>query len=138
MNDFTYAWLVVASISLVFFLSSLATAAENPEGLQYMNGTNIINRHYVDGNFDDSQPHLDLPDASTGDSSSNDFTDQYKVSQSWFGSLAGDNYLGDALSMPFNILKTMGLPDAVANAFGAFWWGILVLLTVVMILGKER
>jgi hypothetical protein len=139
MNDFTYAWLVVASISMMFFLASLAAAEVNPEGIQFMNGTNIISRHNTDGGFDDSQPYIDLPDASTGEgSSNNDFTDQYSVSQSWFGSLAGNNYLGDTLSMPFNILKMMGLPDKVANVFGAFWWGLLILLTVMMILGKEK
>lgn len=138
MNDFTYAWLIMASITLVMFLAQAAIAEENPEGQVYLNGTNPISRYYTGGEFDDSDPRSNLPNAGSGESAQNDYTDEYRVTQSWFGNAIGNNYVGDALSMPFNIMKSMGLPNTVANIFGAFWFGLLILITALMILGKER
>jgi len=138
MNDFTYAWLVVASITLVFFLAQAAISVENPAGAVYLNDTSLLTRNFDKfGNVNQSNPYGELPDAGTGQTE-NDFTDEYRVTQSWLGSLVGNNYLGDVLDTPYNILKSMRLPDIIANAIGSFWWGLLILLSVAMILGKER
>jgi len=138
MNDFTYAWLVWGSITLVMFLVQAAVAAENPDGPIYLNNTDVITRN-MDRLGDINKTHYeDLPDAATGQSGQNDFTDEYKVTQSWLGSWAGNNYIGDVLDMPYNLFKSMGLPEVVCNGFGSFWWGFAILLLVAMILGKER
>lgn len=138
MNDFTYMWLVVASISLIFFLAQLAISEENPSGTIIMQGNNLIIRQYAEAGLNDSNIYAGLPDASSGENANNDYTDEYRVTQGWIGSLIGKNYLSDALDTPFNLLKSMGLPPALSNAMGAFWWGLLILLTVMMVLGKER
>jgi len=136
MNDFTYAWLIIASITLLMFLVQTAVQTENPEGPTFLNGTNPISRYYNSQGLDDSHPNSGLPGASSGGSQS-DYTDEYRVTQSWIGSIAGNNFIGDTLDMPYNMLKSMSLPDTVCNAFGAFWWGLMILMTVMMILGKE-
>jgi len=139
MNDFTYMWLMMACITLVMIFAQGAINVENPDGPVYLNGTNVVSRHYTSvGQLDDTNPYEDLPDASSGESSENDYTDEYRVSQSWLGSLVGNNYLGDVLSSPFNIFKAMGLPSTISNIIGAFWWGFLLLLTAMMLIGKEK
>ena len=136
MNDFTKAWLVVACITAIMMIAQLAISTENPNGIQIISDNNMVTRYQAQGQLNDSNPYSVLPSATTtGQSGASDYTDQYRVSQDWMGK-GGGNFLQDALSAPYNILKSMNLPGELVWILGSLWYGLLMLLTAMMLLGK--
>lgn len=137
MNDFTYAWLICAGITLLMVLSQAAISQENPSGQQIISlSDNALTRNYQNGQFDDSKPYENLP-RSPGGQGNNDYTDEYRVMQNWLGG-SGNSVFQDVLSAPFDFLKAMKLPDFIVGILGAFWWILLGILTAMMLFNREK
>jgi hypothetical protein len=136
MNDWTKAWLVVACITLIMIFFNLARAAENPDGTTTLTGNNMIERYNTEAGLNDNDPYSSLPSGSSD--ATDQFTDEYRVTQTYFAAGHGSNLLQDVLSAPYNIMKSMQLPSDIVNVLGTFWWLLVGILFVMMLTGREK
>lgn len=136
MNDFTKAWLVMACITTVVLLAQLAVKAENPDGNQFITDQNMIERYSQGGYLDDSDPYSLLPNGNSRQAN-DDFTDEYRETQNWIGG-TGSNYYQDVESGSHNIFKMIGLPSEAVNVLAGLWFGLFGLVTLMMLLNREK
>lgn len=135
MNDFTKAWLVMISITLVFYFAQLATYHENPEGSsQFMSQTTQLGNISSPGT-DTTNPNNDLPgsDSINSDSGGNLFSDPLTLVWNWILGIPGAKYVTTLLSTPTWTLHLIGLPADIIFPLAALWYGLIILLTVMMI-----
>jgi hypothetical protein len=120
---------------MIFF--NLAKNSENPDGTTIITGNNMIERYNTEAGLNDNDPYSSLPNSSSSDAA-DQFTDEYRVTTSYFGSGHGSNLLQDVFSSPYNIMKSMQLPNDIVNVLGTFWWLLIGILFVMMLFGREK
>lgn len=62
---------------------------------------------------------------STGEGSSNGFTDIFFSAQSWFLSGFGRSYLGQVLLAPYNFLAITGMDLVLVTIIGSVWYSLV-------------
>lgn len=141
-SNLTLALVFVMALNLLMGLSQLATTDINPEGPNYFNceGSMLDNFGNCQTNLlNTSQTISQLP---TGESSiepqtNNIFTDTFRSIKKWVTNIPGVNYLFGIITGPYNIIKSLNLPDGFTFTIGAFWYGITLFLIIAFIWGRE-
>lgn len=138
--------ITVLAVNAMLFLGQAAALELNPSGPQFYNcqgsligvfeASNCQNSTYVLG---DGDPAGQLPSEGSEISvdTGNVFTDTFSAATNWFTQATGLDYLYNLLAAPANFLKAIGLPDVMAFALGAMWYGFTLLAIVAFILGRD-
>lgn len=146
MSNLTTALVIMLSINVIFLLGQASVMEINPEGTNFydcqgsmlgdLSTGNCSNQAYL---LDDTDPASVLPEGETSVSpeTGNVYTDTFTTSRSWLLDSLGLRYVVNLLSAPYNILKSIGLPDIFAFAIGGLWYGITLFLIVAFILGRH-
>lgn len=145
-STLTNAFMIVMAINVFLFLGQVAVLELNPSGTEFYNCDNTTLARFESSSCDtstytirDTDPTADLPSGETSVSPDTGvvYTDSFVGLKSWFLDNTGIGYLVDILSAPSNLMKAMGLPDAVSFAIGAFWYALTLFLLVAFLFGRE-
>ncbi len=145
MGNLTMALMFVLVLNVFMFLSQASVMNLNPEGTEFHNreGTMLesFNKGEVDGDpVLDTQSTTDaLPEAegTISATTGNLFTDTFSSIKNWFAKATGLSYLYGIVSAPYNMLKSMNLPNDFVFAIGTLWYGLTLFLIVAFFWGKE-
>lgn len=143
MGNLTVAFTFVMILNVLLFLSQVAIIELNPDGTVFFNCEGSMLKTYdknsCSGTYvlDDSEITNQLPqsEGAISPTTGNFFTDVVSSITDWFTTLPGINYLYAMVSAPYNLLKNMGAPAAIAFALGALWYGLTFFLIVAFIWG---
>jgi hypothetical protein len=152
MGNLTTAVVFVIAINVLMFLTQSAIFAINPDTPQsfFSNKGTLLanfdtnNNRGIDLNAnysldtDGNAERLPTAEGFVSPSSSGDlFTDAFSSIKSWFAKSTGLSYLGSVLSAPYNILKSMGLPNPFVFAMGTLWYVITFLVLIAFLWGRD-
>jgi len=146
MGNLTIALVFVMSLNVLMFLGQAAVYDLNPATAP----TFWTNEGTLLENFDASggvgEPVIDtqetineLPagEGSVSPTTGNLFTDTFSSIKRWVARSTGLAYLFGIVSAPYNILKSMGLPNDFVYAMGTLWYGITLFLVIAFFWGKD-
>jgi len=137
MGNQLMAVMVVVFLNVMMFLVSVSMTNINPnaDSIYTLEGSPIgavIKDDLESGNYNNtyvsSNIIRDLPQSTQGEtaptSSGGFVTDLFNNILSWLKSIPGLNYVFMAVSAPYNVIKSMGLPAQFAAAIGGLWYMI--------------
>lgn len=146
MSAITYAFTVVMAINVMLFLGQIAVLETNTEAPIFHDCQGSLLGSFETGNcsagnyiLDDSDPTSRLASGETSISpeTGNIFTDAFTALKSWFLESTGLSYLVQILSAPYNFLKALMLPEAFVFAVGTLWYGVTLLLIILVLIGRD-
>ena len=140
MGNLITALTIVLSINVILWMSQIAILEINPTGTQYFNYEgSMISDYDSTGNYtlNTQNPAQLLPktDSSVGETIVNFFLDPFASLKAWFLDITGINYIVKVLSAPMNFIKIVA-PQEIAYALGALWYGITLILFILVITGR--
>ena len=146
MGNLTIALVFVMTLNVLMFMSQVAILDLNPEASPYFwtnKGTMLENFDKTGGsgdavlNTDLVTEDLPAGDGSVSPTTGNIFTDVFNSIKGWFGRSTGLAYITGIVSAPYNVLKSMNLPNEFVFAMGTLWYGITFFLVVAFFWGRE-
>lgn len=149
MDDYLpTALVIVLSVNLLLFLGQasiihIATEAGETGGSFYEEGGSLLCRFdknacagtTYDLSDDDPAGYLPSSEAIEADDGGL-FTDMFASIKRFFTDTLGLGYLTDLLSAPKVFLSVIGLPNEVAWALGALWYGFTLFVIVAFFWGR--
>lgn len=135
MNDFTKIWLVMISITAMFFLTQVIVNHINPGHAPQFTQNNDQLGNPNDLNNQPSNPNQDLPSQSSinTDNSGNIFSDPLTVVWNWIMGIPGAKYISTMIDTPAHIFQMMGIPLDLSRAIVLLWGALVIVITVMMI-----
>jgi len=144
MGNMTLAFVFVVLLNVFFFLVQATVYEINPEGglyytyqgslLQQYDVNNQQNNSLLKENTISEELPQDSADIGIGDQG-NFFTDTFQSVKTWFGKKTA--YVQQMLFGPYNILKSLGLPNQIVFAIGSLWY-LICLIVIVSFFWGER
>lgn len=146
MSAITYAFTVVMAINVMLFLGQIAVIEVNADApvfhtckgslLGSFESSNCTTGEYV---LDDTNPtdRLASGETSVSPETGNIFTDSFTALKNWFLDSTGLSYVVQILSAPYNFLKALQLPQAFVFAVGTLWYGVTLLLIILVLIGRD-
>lgn len=127
-------WVVGVMLAVNIALSMVqgAILEVNPSGQVFFDDENSpLGRYVVNDTLIVDDSYLPQDDSVEGDTSGNVFTDTYRSVKSWVqNTLAPLNFASNVLRQPYGFLVDIGVPAAVATAFGALWYIFAIIIVV--------
>lgn len=143
-NMITNALIFIMVLNALMFLSQLASADMNPEGVVFYNcegsmidGFGNCNQSFSYLNTSDTINQLPTAESSVDVSTGNIFTDTFRSIKNWITQSTGLRYVFGMLKAPYNICKSLNLPEAIATTFGVLWYAITLFLIIAFIWGRD-
>lgn len=149
MSNLTTALAIMLSINVIFILSQAAVlevGAEIGTEQEFFSCSGSMLSAFEQNACQnstrllaDENPASILPsgESAVSPTTGNIFTDAFSSIKSWFLDSLGLRYLTNLLSGPYNIIKSMGLPETFAFAIGGLWYGITLFLLVAFFTGRD-
>lgn len=146
MSNILIGLIVMTSITVLMILGQAAILEINPQGPQFyackgsiLEGidANACNGALYVLNDQNSSGQLPSTTSSVSPTTGNVFTDTPTTAKNWLLQNTGLGYLFNLLGAPYYILNAIGLPNIIAFTFGAMWYGIMLLLIILLILGRN-
>lgn len=146
MSAITYAFTVVMCINVMLFLGQVAALQVNADAPKFHDCQGSLLGSFEAGNcsagtyvLDDSNPTARLASGETSISpdTGNIFTDAFTALKNWFLESTGFSYIVQMLSAPYNFLKALQLPPAFVFAVGTMWYGVTLLLIILVLIGRD-
>lgn len=145
MSNFTTAWMVVMSLNLLMWLTQTAMVNINPDtSTVFIDGGGGLLGPTQGGGYvvNDTDPYGNFPSGSQtiDPDTGNIFTDIFSSIIDWLSKNLGFDYVKSIFFAPYNLLKAM-MPSETLQPFvfaiGTIWHLTTLLLTVLMIWGRE-
>ncbi len=145
MGNLTVALVFVLTLNTLMFLAQASTLDLNPDGPVFYTNEGTLLNHF-DKNEGEGDPVIDtdqltedLPagEGSVSPTTGNLFTDTFSSIKRWFSQSKGVRYITGIISAPYDLLKSMGLPNEFSFAIGSLWYGITFFLVVAFFWGRE-
>jgi hypothetical protein len=141
----TTALIFVLTVNVLMFLTQAAILDVNPTGTAFYSMEGSILEEFdaptEDGEhiLDTNDIHSNLPESesSISPTTGNIFTDTFTSIKNWFGDAIGLSYLYSIISAPYNLLKSMQLPNDFVYAVGTLWYAVTLFLVVAFALGRN-
>ena len=143
MGNTTVALTFVMILNVLMWLSQVALIDLNPVGPEFFHceGSIMEGQSSACSNASDIVLNTDaasqLPSSQNVDVATNPFTDIFNNILGWLKSLPGISYLVAIVSAPYNIMKSIGLPNELAFGLGFLWYGITLFCVVAFLWGRE-
>jgi len=145
MSNLTYALVIMLSLNAILILGQASVLGINEDAslIYHCNGTMLgeLSTGCDDGTYilSDGESTTQLPSASSSVNAETgvSYTDSITTSRSWLLESTGLGYVVNLLSAPYNIIKSLGLPEIFAFAIGGLWYGVTLFLLVAFILGRN-
>lgn len=146
MGNLTTALVFVLAINVFMFIVQASIIEINPGASQtyFNNSGSLINEFDANNGagdpvLDTENVHTNLPSSegavSVGDN--NFFTDVFNSIKGFFGDKLGLKYLVAIVSAPYNLLKSINLPNPIVFALGSLWYGVTFFLIVAFFWGRN-
>lgn len=145
MGNLTVAAMFVIVLNVFMFLGQVAVLELNEDaGMYFTNEGTLLDN--FDSNSGEGEPVLDtggtidsLPSGaeSVSPTTGNVFTDTFSSIKDWMLKSTGLAYLFSILAAPYNILKSMNLPNNFVYAMGTLWYAITFILVLAFIFGRD-
>lgn len=145
MANVTMALMLVLAVNVFLYLGQAAILEINPDAPLFFNREGTVLQEF-DKNNGVGDPILDtesttdqLPstEGSVSPTTGNFFTDMFSSIKNWFAKKTGISYLLAIVSAPYNILKTMHLPNSFVFAIGTLWYVLTLFLIVAFFWGRD-
>lgn len=134
MNPLLTALVIVLSINAIMWTSE--TAIVEMGGPSFYNKQGILENHNLSEGVD---PYAELP--TTGGAVTTDtgniFIDTFGSFMNWLAQKTGFDAVIQTLKAPYNIMKSMGIPNDLADLFGTLWYLVTILLVVLVVTGRN-
>lgn len=139
---------IILAINSVMFLGQFAVTEISNEydsgGVDFFDYSNSFINRFDEGNYTViSNSSGVIPEASDSVSTEtgNLFTDSARSIKSWFGKATGSmitgwDYFVSFLTGPTKYLAVIGTPEPLVFVFGAFWYGLTLLLLILLIFNR--
>lgn len=146
MGNLTINMVFVLTVNVLMFLGQIAVYNLNPESAPnyYSNKGTVLEN--FDKNRGIGEPVLDTDNAinelpsgegSVSPTTGNFFTDTFSSIGSWFKQKTGLAYLFGIISAPYNMLKSMNLPNPYCYAIGTLWYGLTLFFVIAFFWGRD-
>lgn len=145
MGNLTIALVFVLTLNVLMYMTQVAILDINPNAPQFWTneGTILENFDKTGGTgepvIDSDNVMGDLPagEGSVSPTTGNLFTDVFSSIKRWVAQKTGIAYITGIVLAPYNILKSMGLPNSFVFAMGSLWYGVTFFLVVSFFWGRE-
>jgi len=146
MGNLTVALSFVIALNVLMFLTQAAILEVNPDATTFFTnkGTMLdsFDANKNTGNYtldtDAVSEHLPTGKGSISVTTGNLFTDMFSSIKTWLADKTGLSYLSGIVSAPYNILKSMNLPNAFVFAMGTMWYVLTLFLLIAFIWGRDN
>ena len=141
MGNLTIALVFVITLNVLMFLVQAATLDINPDAPNFFtNEGTMLDRFDAGGNILDTgsiSTQIPQNEVNINPTTGNLFTDTFSSMKKWFGESTGVNYIFSILAAPYNMVKSINLPNAFTFAIGTLWYAITLFLIVAFIWGRD-
>src|SRR4030042_1674714 len=145
MGNLTVALVFVLTLNVLLYLGQVASYSLNPESSPVFFTNKGTMLETFDKNAGEGTPTLDteqttnvLPstEGSVSPTTGNFYTDTFSSIKGWFAQKTGIAYIFGILSAPYNVLKSMNLPNEFSYAVGTLWYGTTLFLIIAFFWGR--
>lgn len=144
MGNVVVAFTFVMILNVLMFLSQIALVTVSPDTNTLINFDQSLLDDYDIKNGTDKQLNtdkvsIDLPagEGSISPVTQNYFTDIFSSIKNWIADTTGLKYLKAIALSPYNLLQAMNLPQNFSFAIGTLWYGISILLFILLLWGQD-
>lgn len=136
MNPLITALIVVLSLNAFMWMSQSAITEMNPAVTFYTGEGGILENHAL-GNGTDPYSELPTTGGAVSTESGNIFIDTFGTFMNWIAQKSGFDTVIQTLKAPYNLMKTIGVPEDLANIIGTMWYLVTILLVVLVATGRN-
>lgn len=142
-DKFLLAFIIMLGINIVLGLTQVSMININPNSQRFFNlstspaGAYIHDGELVNGSISE------LPSEVKGESGSvitggsfSLFTDPVSTIKNFFINTLGGKYITAMFRAPYDFVKSAGVPQDVAIYIGVLWYGFMILLLALVIIGR--
>jgi len=145
MGNLTTALSFVLILNVLMFLVQAAILDLNPDATNFFTNEGTLLSNFDANNNNGTYvldtegvaDHLPTAEGSVSPTTGNLFTDMFSSMKTWFAETTGLSYLMGIVSAPYNLLKSMNLPNAFVFAIGSLWYALTLFLLIAFFWGRD-